>query len=200
MVWARKSLPANKSEPEPTLIGLEVNATRARAVHGPAQVLPRLLPLAGTGNELPMVLSLQGRQAEVGRAGTAICRLLPHLTCIDFLAQLGEPREWVAGRHRLDALKALALVFESFQAALGHARGIALAVPAYLTRAQVLLLPPLADKARLPLLGSVQAPLANALAAYRAEPWSGLALVVDVDDHALTAAAVIAEDHQLVVH
>jgi hypothetical protein len=197
MVWARKSLPANKSEAEPTLIGLEVNATRARAVHGPAQVLPRLLPLAGTGNELPMVLSLQGRQPEVGRAGTAICRLLPHLTCGDFLAHLGEPREWAAGRHRLDAVKALSLVFESFRPILGHARGLVLAVPAYLTRAQVMLLPPLAEKTGLPLLGSVQTPLANALAAYRAEPWSGLALVVDIDDHALTAATVIAADHQL---
>src|SRR5690349_9339477 len=162
MVWARKSLPANKGEPEPTLIGLELNATRARAVHGPAQVLPRSLPLAGAANELPMVLSLQGRQPEVGRAGSAICRLLPHLTCSDFLAHLGEPREWAAGRHRLDALKALSLVFESLQPILGHTRGIVLALPAYLTRAQVMLLPTLAEKARLPLLGSVHAPLANA--------------------------------------
>jgi hypothetical protein len=197
MVWARKSLPANTSEPAPTLVGLEINATRARAVHGPAQLLPRLLPLAGTANELPMVLCLQGRQAEVGRAGHAICRLLPHLTCSDFLAHLGEPREWVAGRHRLDALKALALVFDSFLPILGHARGIVLAVPAYLTRAQVMLLPTLAEKARLPLLGTVQTSLAHALAAYRAEPWSGLALVVDVDDHALTAGAVVADEHQL---
>src|SRR5947209_5631140 len=107
MVWARKSVPAKKVEPEPRLVGLDLNATRARAVHGPAQALPRLLPLATTADDLPMVLSLQGRQAEVGRAGAALCRLLPHLTCLDFLAHVGAPREWVAGRHRLDALKAL---------------------------------------------------------------------------------------------
>src|SRR5262249_31707694 len=101
MGWARKSAPANRVEPEPTLIGLDLNATRARAVHGPAQTLPRLLPLAGTADDLPMVLSLQGRKAEVGQAGAALCRLLPHLTCLDFLANLGEPREWTAGRHRL---------------------------------------------------------------------------------------------------
>src|SRR5207302_7880109 len=190
MVWARKSLPGNKSEPEPTLIGLDVNATRARAVHGPAQALPRLLPLAGSVDDLPMILSLQGRQAEVGQAGAALCRLLTHLTCLDFLAHVGEPREWVAGRHRLDALKALGLVFEALQPALAEAKGMVLAVPAYLTRAQVLLLTPLAEKARLPLLGSVRAPLASALAAYRAEPWSGLALCVEADDHALTAATV----------
>jgi len=75
-----------------------------------------------------------------------------------------------------------------------------LTVPAYLTRAQVMLLPPLAEKARLPLLGAVRAPLAQALAAYRAEPWSGLALVVDADDHALTAAAIVADGDQLSAH
>lgn len=65
MVWARKPLPATKSEADPTLIGLDLNATRARAVRGPAQALPRPLPLAGTADELPMVLSLQGRHVEV---------------------------------------------------------------------------------------------------------------------------------------
>lgn len=200
MVWARKSVPANKVETEARLIGLDLNASRARAVQGPAQVLPRLLPLAGSAEDLPMILSLQGRQAEVGLAGAALCRLLPHLTCLDFLAHIGEPREWVAGRHRLDALKALSLVFGSLQPALADSKGIVLAVPAYLTRAQVLLLSPLAEKARLPLLGSVPGPLASALAAYHAEPWSGLALCVDADDHALTAAAILADGDQLRLH
>jgi hypothetical protein len=197
MVWARKSVPANKGEVQPTLIGLDLNSTRARAVHGPAQVLPRLLPLAGTADDLPMALSLQGRHAEVGQAGAALCRLLPHLTCLDFLADLGEPREWVAGRHRLDALKALGLVFERLQTVFVETKGVVLAIPSYLSRPQVLLLPPLAEKARMPLLGSVRAPLASALAAYGAEPWSGLALCVDADDHALTAATVVADGDQL---
>src|SRR5947209_6828125 len=126
MVWARKSVPANKVESEPTLIGLDLNTSRARAVHGPAQALPRLLPLAGTADDLPMVLSLQGRQAQVGQAGAALCRLLPHLTCMDFLAHVGEPREWAAGRHRLDALKALGLVFDCLQPALAEAKGMVL--------------------------------------------------------------------------
>jgi hypothetical protein len=200
MVWARKPVPAKKLETEPTLIGLDVNATRARAVQGPAQTLPRSLPLAGTDDELPMVLSLQGRQAEVGRAGSRLCRLLPHLSCFDFLAHLGEPREWAAGRHRFDAVKALTLIFERFQPAIAGAQGLVMAVPAYLTRAQVMLLPPLAEKAGLPLLGTVRAPLASALAAYRTEPWSGLALLVDADDHALTATAIVAAGDQLSVH
>jgi molecular chaperone DnaK (HSP70) len=199
MAWARKSSPASKAEPQPTLIGLDLNATRARAVQGPAHVLPRTLPLAGTQEDLPMILSLKGRQAEVGRAGVALCRLLPHLTCADFLAHLGESREWHAGRHRLDAVKALALVFAQLAPAIGGAQGVVLAVPAYLTQAQVMLLPPLAEMARLPLLGTVQAPLATALAAYLAQPWSGVALVVDGDEHSLTAAAVLADGDQLSV-
>jgi hypothetical protein len=146
-----------------------------------------------------MILSLKGRQPEVGRAGVALCRLLPHLTCADFLAQLGESREWVAGRHRLDAVKALTLVFGQLAPAFAGAQGVVMALPAYLTRAQVMLLPPLAEMVRLPLLGTVQAPLAKALAAYLAQPWSGVALVVDVDEHLLTAAAVLAEDDQLSV-
>src|SRR5438876_6120590 len=150
MVWARKPLPANKVEAVPVLIGLDLNATRARAVHGPAEALPRCLPLAETAEELPMVLSLRGRQAEVGRAGSSLCRLLPHLTCSDFLAHLGEPREWVAGRHRFDAVKALALVFERLQPIFAGAQGVVLAVPTYLSRAQAMLLPALAEKARLP--------------------------------------------------
>jgi hypothetical protein len=199
MAWARKTLPATKAEPEPTLIGLDLNATRARAVQGPAHALPRALPLAGTEEDLLMILSLKGRQAEVGRAGAALCRLLPHLTCADFLAHLGEPREWLAGRHRLDAVKALALVFGQLAPVFAGAQGVVLAVPAYLMRAQVMLLPRLAETARLPLLGTVPAPLASALTAYLAQPWSGVAMVVDADEHALTAAAIVADGDQLSV-
>src|SRR5207248_1328367 len=81
-------------------VGLDINASRAHAVQGPARAAPRLLPLGGPaaptpasvgasarrGDDLPMVLSLQGRQAEVGKAGAALCRVMPHLVCADFLA------------------------------------------------------------------------------------------------------------------
>src|SRR5581483_3443688 len=43
-----------------------------------------------------------------------------------------------------------------------------------------------ADRCRLPVLGSVSSALAAALAAYAEQTWSGLCLVVDADDHALT--------------
>jgi hypothetical protein len=144
-----------------------------------------------------MVLSLEGRRPEVGRAGASLCRQAPHLICQDFLAALGERREWVAGRHRLDAAKALTLVLEHVQAACAGTRGLLWSVPPYLARTQVALVAPVARKARLPLLGAVRAPLAVALAAYSTEPWSGTALVLDADEHAFSATAVVADGQQL---
>jgi hypothetical protein len=197
MGWPRNPLTAKRAEVAPVLAGIDVNTTRVRAVQGPAQTAPRALPLEEARDELPMVLSLEGRHPEVGRAGAALCRLSPHLACLDFLAHVGEPREWVAGRHRIDPLKAVGLVLERLQPSCADIRGLVLVLPAYLARSQVNLLLPLVNKARLPLLGSVRAPLALALAAQTAEPWTGPALIVDVDDHALTASTVVADGEQL---
>jgi len=200
MAWARKVSTAKNAAPEPVLVGIDVDATRARAVHGPGRQTPRSLPLEENHEDLPMVVSLEGRRPLVGRAGASLCRRSPHLACHDFLAHLGERREWNAGRHRLDPAKAAAVVLEQLQTLCSTAQGIVLALPAYLTRTQVALLPPLAKKARMPLLGSVRAPLASAFAAYTSEPWSGLALVVDADDHVLTATTVVADGAQLCIH
>jgi molecular chaperone DnaK (HSP70) len=197
MAWAFRSVPASKSQHDPLLVGLDLNASRARAVHGPASFTPHSLPLEGDAEELPTVVSLEGRRPEVGRAGAALCRQAPHLACLDFLANLGETREWTVGRHRLDAAKLVALVLERLQAATAGAGGVVLALPAYLNRVQASLLAPLATKARLPLLATVRAPLAAALAAHATVPWTGTALVVDADDHALSAATVVADGGQL---
>ena len=197
MVRSRKSHLATSPEPAPLLASFDLNATRARGVLGPAGLEPGPLLLEDTYEELPMVLSLEGRQAQVGRAGAGLCRLSPHLACFDFLAALGERRHWAAGRHRLDAGKAVALVLERFHAACPDVQALVFSLPAYLTRQQVHLLSPLAKKARLPSLGSVAAPLALAQSAHTADPWSGLALVLDLDDHALTATMVLADLEQL---
>src|SRR5207244_7837940 len=119
-----------------TLVGLDLNATRARAVAGQADALASALLLEEGHSELPLALSLEGRHPQVGRAGIRLCRRLPHLACVDFLAALGEPREWVAGRHRLDAAKALSAVLERLQLACAEAKGVVLALPSYLSRAQ----------------------------------------------------------------
>src|SRR5262245_38533387 len=122
---------------EPTLIGLDVNATRVRAMGTSIAGTPRPLALAENDAELPLAISLEHRHAQVGRAGVRLCRQLPHLACLDFLPYLDQPRLWQAGRHRLDASQALTLVFKQLHASCAAADGLALSVPAYLTRPQV---------------------------------------------------------------
>jgi hypothetical protein len=181
-----------------TLIGLDLNATRARAIqgehHGPGPHIPLGLPLDGNERELPLAVSLEERQPQVGRAGAGLCRRSPHLACLDFLPYLGDDRHWDSGRHRLDAAAAFALVCEQLQRRLGRAKGVTVALPAYLGAAQAALLANVAGRAHWRLLGSVPAPVAVALAAHEHLPWSGLAVVVDLDGHALTLSAVAVRD------
>ncbi|MGH7169734.1 MAG: FHA domain-containing protein [Gemmataceae bacterium] len=181
-----------------TLIGLDLNATRGRAIqgehHGSGPHIPLALPLDGNERELPLALSLEERQPRVGRAGAGLCRRSPHLACLDFLPYLGDDRTWNNGRHRLDAASAFALVCEHLQRRLGRAEGVTVALPAYLGAAQAALLANVAGRARWRLLGSVPVPVAVALAAHEHLPWSGLAVVVDVDGHALTLSAVTVRD------
>jgi len=174
------------------VMGLDLNAARARVVMAVPGQVPELLPIAGAA-ELPLAVSLEGRAPEAGRAGLLLCRRAPHLACTGFLPFLGERRAWSAGRHRLDAAQALALVFDRLSSVVAHARAVALAVPAYLNADQVAALAKLADKARLRVCASVATPLAVTLTAYAEQPWSGPALVVDLDDHALTWAALAVE-------
>ena len=90
-----------------TLIGLDLNATRVRAIQGEQSGsgphAPLGLPLEGNHRELPLAVSLEERQPRVGRAGAALCRRSPHLACLNFLPYLGDDRRWDSGRHRLDA-------------------------------------------------------------------------------------------------
>jgi hypothetical protein len=178
-----------------SLIGLDLNATRARALQGaahsgPFPAPPEPLPLDDRLRELPLALSLEERQPRVGRAGASLTRRMPHLACTDFLPHLGDARTWSAGRHRLDAARAVGLVFEHLQRLFGRGHGAALALPAYLTDEQVAQVRQLAEHARWRLLGTVSAPVAAAMAARDHLPWSGLAVIVDVDGHALTCSAV----------
>jgi hypothetical protein len=172
-----------------SLIGLDLNATRARAVGGPRPQSAAALRLDGEHFDLPLALSLEARHPVVGRAGATLCRRLPHLACLDFLPHLGAGRTWKAGRHSLDADRALGLVFEDLRRNLSGASGVALALPAYLSEPQLQLLRLLAEKARWRLVGSVPTPVAATLAAL-ARPesagLSGLVLVGDVDGYALT--------------
>lgn len=186
-----------RKDAEYPLVGLDLNATRALAMGGVADGPKQLLPLDGTEHELPLAISLEGRRPEVGRAGALLLRRSPHLVCHNFLSALGSAREWVAPRHRLTASDALTLVWERLRAVHSRAKGISLCLPAYLNAEQIDLAAVLASRARVPVLGAVPTPLAAASAAYSEQPWAGPAIVVDVDDHALTLTLVQAEHDRL---
>lgn len=173
-----------------SLIGLDLNATRLRAVTGPAGIPPHALTLDGSERELPLSISLANRYAEVGRPGRSNCRREPYNVCDQFLDKLGTNQEWSAGKHRLDATKAMGLVFDHLKSSCSSAKGLVLALPPYLAREQAELLPALATKSKLPLLGSVPATLALVLNAFKSTPWTGPAIVVDVDDSALTCSII----------
>jgi hypothetical protein len=177
-----------------TLVGLDIDATRARAVSGPPAEAPLPLRLAEPNTELALALDLQGRVPVVGRAAWTLCRRLPDCACLDFLPHLGTPRLWRCGRHRLDAAKAMTLVLEQLARGLNRPDGVAAALPAYLSGDQVITLTRLADKARCRLAVTAPTPLAAALGAHDYLPWSGQALVLDVDGHALTWSALLLTD------
>ena len=176
-----------------TLLALDLNATRLRAVVGPSPRESGPVALEDSETELPLALSLEGRSPEVGRAGTALCRRSPHLACTGFLPHLGGRREWSGPRLRLDAAAALTLFLEHAADRCGRHQVAATAVPGYLRGDQLALLQDLAVQARLKMRGTVDVALAATLAAHSQQPWNGVALVADVDDHALTWSAVIAE-------
>lgn len=176
-----------------TLLALDLNATRIRAALGGAGEEAHTVPLEGQEGELPLAVCLEGRYPEVGRAATGLCRRSPHLACLNFLPHLGQRREWAGDRQRLDAGRALTLAFEQAASACGRHQTAAAAVPGYLSTEQVALLRKLANHARLRLQGTVDVALAATLAAHAQQPWTGLALVADADDHALTWSVVAAE-------
>lgn len=176
------------------LAGLDIDASRARAVAGPSRSPQPVALDAESGLELPLVLSLEGRRIETGAAGAQLSRRCPHLVCDGFLPHLGGDRAWTAGRHHLTAGHALSHVFKRLQPALADAAGLAMVLPSYLSRSQRVQVAELAKQAKLPLLGSVVAPLAATWIARANRPWHGTAILVDVDHHALVWTALTVEE------
>jgi hypothetical protein len=162
---------------------------------------------------LALFLACEHRALEVGRAGLALCRKLPHAVISNFLGSLAQPREFQAGRHTLTPEAALELVFARVKGPVtAESDATALVVPTYLSPGQVGKVVLAATRSKLPLKGTASAPLA--LAAHRArailsgkplptaEATGGViplrpptggpggVVVIDVDEFALSAGVI----------
>ena len=172
------------------LVGIDLNATRIRAVvAGEGRTRP--IPLDATGDELPLFLRLDQRAPTPGADAVGLCRLSPHSVCSNFLGSLGLPHEWRCGRYVLTPESATKLTFDKLQTPLADETDSAgLALPGYLTTAQVRTVLELVRECRLPIRGSAAAPLA--LAAHRAGTLGGQATVlhVDADEFALSGTVL----------
>jgi hypothetical protein len=215
MNWSRRS--TSEVNDAQASLGIDLNASRARAATGVA-ARNRVLLLDDPHPDLPLIISLEKRTAEIGRAGTALLRRLPHLTCSGFLPYLGQTREWKGGRHQFDATTALNLTFDKLRASCAGFRNFYFGLPAYLTLAQVNRIASIAAKGRFPLKGTVVGALA--VAANRAgamatpsaeadskEEWvvpmhrgkgalPADVVIVDADEFALTASLIRVEPAQ----
>ena len=203
--WTRRGAePAADHGP----LGLDVNAGRVRGALGRAS-RGRAVPLDDAGPDLPLALALDRRPPELGRAALKACRKVPHLVGLAWLPHLGQPTVWKAGRTDITAADALALACDRLKAAAADHDGTTLALPPYLTPSQVNLVVQIAAKAKLRLVGTAMTPLAlvadrlDTLSPthpeedHRPSPRSAFpanVLVIDADDHALTATLVRVSD------
>ena len=216
MLWSRK--PAPVVHDRTRLVGLDLTSSRVRGVSvGAGKARP--LHLDGSAEELRLVVHLDRRPPEIGRAGVAIVRRLPHAAFAGFLPRLGQPKH---GRQSLTADAALGLAFDKMRGLVtADSDAAAVALPTYLTPPQVAKFVAAAEKAKLPLKGTAVAALA--VAAHRAaallgdagpadddpdrpdwvvpirpqDAGPGSVCVVDVDDTALTAAVVAVDEGEV---
>ena len=174
-----------------SVVGLELSGNRVRAVLGEVGDYPLALPLEPPAQDLPTALCLEGRGVEVGSAALRLCRHKPHLVCQGFLSTLGDPKKtWSAGRHRLDSAGALSHLWQRLEPVCRRARVVSAALPAYVAKAEAGTVAQLGEQAKVPVLGTISAPLAAAIAGYAEQAWIGAALIIDLDDHALSMALV----------
>jgi hypothetical protein len=175
-----------------TVLSMDLNAGRARAVSGPVGDFAFTVPLQPPHDDLPLVLNLEGKTPTVGISGVRICRELPHAVYQNFLPNLGEIHEDPVARpmqhHSVNGEQALHKVFEYLRPITSRYEGLVLSMPPYLGSHQIFLIKQIIQEHRLPLLSTAINPLAIALAAFAEHNWKGNAIVLDVDEHALWLA------------
>lgn len=192
--WSRKN--SDSFTVSSGTVGLDVNATRLRAMSCETGRPPRSLLLDEPHADLPLAVSLENRHPEVGRAALGLERRLPHLTCFAYLDALTQPLEWKCGRHRFDAKGLLTLAIERVRTVCPKPENLTLALPVYLSPPKVAALANVFEKSKLAVRGSAVLPLALLAASDASEPRPSLTMVVDVDDHALNGAIVACEANQ----
>jgi hypothetical protein len=213
MFWGKKAPPVHDKT---RAVGLDLTATRLRAV-AVSDWKTRALYLDPPAENLALIVALDRRNLEVGRAGASICRKTPHAVCSNFLPLLAQTREWRFGRHVATPEIALELSLSKARSAiLAESEASVLALPSYLTPAQIGRIVTATAKVKLPLKGTTVGALAvvadRATAVLSGKPvapelappdWvvplhgtatgPGAVVVVEVDEFALSAAVVAVE-------
>ncbi|MCU0703105.1 MAG: hypothetical protein MUF18_03845 [Fimbriiglobus sp.] len=177
------------------LVGIDLSASRMRGVAAGSGSV-RALHLDDPHEDLPLTVSLDRRPAQIGHAADARTRLLPHNVCSNFLPLLATPNEWRGERLTLSPEAALAECLKSVRPAIeAESDAVGLALPGYLNIRQVRTVLELATTARWPVRGSAAASLA--IVSHRAAGLSPSArgidptvLLIDADDHAVSAAVI----------
>lgn len=191
-------------------VGLDVTSTRLRAVVEGAVARPILLDSPEV--DLRLALKLDAKPIAVGRAAYANVKRAPHLIAANVLGALGGDKLWKSGRSALAPDGALGLAFGHVAGAIAaDCEALTLALPGYLSPSQVKSIVTAATVNTLPVVGTVSAALA--LVVDRADDvrggvtvddterdgivpirptaeGPGSAVVVDADDHALSASVV----------
>ena len=213
MLWSRKPAPVHDRS---RLVGIDLTASRIRATSvGGGKVRP--LVLEAPAEELLLFFACDRRSPVLGRAGFGLCRKAPFAVVSNFLASLTHGQEFQAGRQVMTAEVATELALARIREPItAESEAAAIVVPSYLTPPQVASLVKAGTRAKLPLKGTVSAPLA--VAAHRAAAilagkptpqgtpittgvipmrppttGPGAVVVIDVDEFALSAGVVAIE-------
>ena len=212
MIFSRQK-PTPRIHDKSRRVGIDLTSTRIRTVvSGSGPDRPILLDAPDI--DLSLVVNLDRKPLDVGRVGYAAIRKAPHHVCANFLPYVTESKSWKAGRQSLSADAALGVAFAKIAPGIvNEAEAIGLAIPAYLTPPQAMACAGTAAANKLPIAGTVVASLAvvaeRADAILKGDPHAeetddrpgivpirfgpggpGSAVVIEVDDHALSASVV----------
>ena len=167
--------------------GVALTATSARAaLLAPGTGKPKPIPLGEHSDDLAVCCRLGVKPVEPGATG--LVRRAPHLVCLNYLNQLGTPRQWQVGRAVTTPEDAVRATLSLIAGRLGGPDAVGLALPPTLSASQVKTVARIATESGLAVRATASAPLATAARHLDPDEDAGLHIViVDCDDFALTA-------------